>query len=387
MSRILISHDLFLEGIVKAKGCKLYDRGGREYIDLESGIWCTCLGHNHPGVNRAITEQLERVMHLNGRYMGLVSEEAAGSLLEKVRMPDGKCVFLSSGSEAVEYGVQAMRRLSAKPLLITFSESYLSAYGSSGAKPGTEWALPDWSPCQDCPDDLQCGQDCPALKSVPLDQLGGLVLEPGSSSGQVKFPPVKAVSGLAELIKNRGGFLMSNEVTTGLGRTGRWFGYEHYGLRPDIVSLGKGLGNGYPVSAVAMVREVAEDLAAGHFHYSQSHQNDPLGCAVVCEVLKVLDQEGLIARSREAGRWFLDQLHSLAHNSRAVRQVRGRGLMLALEMEEGCDRKLHRHLLEQGLLAGHQPQGKVIRFYPALNIKRELLELVLEHLGAALKVI
>ena len=383
MSRILKCHDVFLEGVVSASGCVLRDAGGRQYVEYESGIWCVALGHNHPRINRVMAEQAGRVMHLNSRYLGEVAERAALALLGRLGMPEGNCVFLSSGSEAVEFGVQALRRLCGKPLLITFRESYLSAYGSSGGKSDDEWALVDWKACRDCPRD-DCAEDCPALGRIPFDRVGGFVLEPGSSSGQVIFPPDKVVAGLARLVRSRGGLVMANEVTTGLGRTGKWFGYGHYALKPEVVSLGKILGNGYPVSACALGAGLGKRLLDTGFHYAQSHQDDPLGCAVALEVLAVLAEEGLIERSERVGAWFKAKLEGLAAGRELVRKVRGRGLMLALELVPGAAEDLHRKMMEQRLLVGLQPAGNVIRFYPALNMEREHFLRVLEAMAKAL---
>ncbi len=116
---------------------------------------------------------------------------------------------------------------------------------------------------------------------MPFEDIAGLIFEPGSASGLVKFPPHGLVQTLVGIIRQRGGLLVVDEVTTGLGRTGAWYGFEHYALQPDIVALGKALGNGYPVSAVAMTHDLADRLEQDGFHYVQSHQNDPLGCAIV----------------------------------------------------------------------------------------------------------
>jgi len=133
------------------------------------------------------------------------------------------------------------------------------------------------------------------------------------------------------------GLVIVNEVTTGLGRTGVWCGYRHYGLRPDIVALGKRLDNGYPVSAVVMVQDVAGSLENGAFRYAQSHQNDPLGCAIASEVIAVMREEGVVGRSNRVGTRFVRELGLLGERHRAVKEVRGKGLMIATEWEEDCE--------------------------------------------------
>lgn len=389
---ILQSHDIYLRNITDARDCEIIDRDGNRWIDYESGIWCTALGHNHPRVTAAITAQLDRVMHLNNRTIGEVSETAARDLLAVTGHSGGKCVFLCSGSEAVEFGVQAVRRITAKPLVVTLRDSYLAAYGSAGRQENREWVIVDGSTCPGCPHPDRCETDCPALAGVPFDEIGGFVLEPGSSSGLVRFPPEPLVAALARIVQGRGGLVLANEVTTGMGRTGRWFGFRHYPITPDIVAIGKGLGNGYPVSAVSLTAAVANALEAGHFHYAQSHQNDPLGCAVAREVLAVMGEEDLVARSARVGGWFRQQLAGLQAAHPLIRDVRGRGLMVGVELDPACGGgepavRVHRRLLEKGRMVGVQPQGNVIRLLPALTMARHHLEdlvvaldLVLAHL-------
>lgn len=148
----------------------------------------------------------------------------------------------------------------------------------------------------------------------------------------MKFPPKQLVHAIAERVKQAGGLLMANEITTGMGRTGRWFGFQHYDIQPDIVALGKGLGNGYPVSAVAMRQDIAEKLEAGGFHYAQSHQNDPLGCAVAQEVIAVLREGNWVERGNNVGGEFLERLKQSAEKHGMVKEARGRGMLLGLEL-------------------------------------------------------
>lgn len=129
---ILQCHDIVKTDFIRADNCCLYDATGREYIDFESGIWCTALGHNHPRIVQTLQTQAEQLIHLGTRYPNYLAEEAAIGILRITELHDGKCVFLSSGSEAVEFAAQAARRVSGKPLLLTRSGSYLAAYGSAG---------------------------------------------------------------------------------------------------------------------------------------------------------------------------------------------------------------------------------------------------------------
>jgi acetylornithine/N-succinyldiaminopimelate aminotransferase len=382
-------YELVKTDMVRGSGCYLYDAQGKRYVDLEAGVWCTALGHNHPRVNQAIRTQLERIAHIGYRYTDGLVEEAAMAVLGTVGLADGTCVFLSSGSEAVEFGVQIARRITGQPLLLTLADSYLAAYGSAGRRDAAEWHCFDWSACAACPHPDACDPECEHLRGIPFERIGGFVFEPGSTSGLVRFPPRQLVQALAGRVKRQQGLLVVDEVTTGLGRTGAWYGFEHYGLRPDVVALGKGLGNGYPVSAVAMAPGIAERLESSGFHYAQSHQNDPLGCAVAREVVTVMAEDGLVERSARVGTHFLHQLERLGARHASVKEIRGRGLMIAVEFGRAGARfsleSVYRGLVDRGFLAGYKPAANLLRFYPPLTIGEADIAGLVENLDHILE--
>ncbi|MGD9030162.1 MAG: aminotransferase class III-fold pyridoxal phosphate-dependent enzyme [Anaerolineae bacterium] len=313
-----------------------------------------------------------------------IVEDAATTVLDSLDLSDGKCVFLSSGSEAVEFGVQVARRLTEQPLLLTLSDSYLAAYGSAGRKSLDEWMCFDWSECTTCPHSEQCDPACRHLEKIPFERVGGLVFEPGSARGLVRFPPTQLLQALADRVEQASGLIVVDEVTTGLGRTGAWYGFQHYGLRPDIVALGKGLGNGYPVSAVALTGDISRRLEDSSFHYAQSHQNDPLGCAMAKEVITVLREDGLVERSAEVGAGFLRELQRLGERHKVIKDVRGRGLMIALEFSDNNEPSLatltYRRLLERGFPVGCKPTFNIVRFYPPLTIGTDDIARLLKEL-------
>lgn len=382
MTHILRCHDIVKTDLVRGEGCHLFDSRGARFTDFESGIWSAALGHGHPRITAVIREQSAALMHLGTRYPSPLAERAAVDILGTVGMGEGKCVLLSSGSEAVEFGVQVAHRFTGKPLLLTLAHSYLAAYGSAGARRSGEWCVFDSSAC------THTGP-CNCLDAIPFADIGAFVFEPGGSGmAFVKFPPQRLVEEIARRVRAHGGLLMANEVTTGMGRTGRWFGFQHYGVQPDVVALGKGLGNGYPVSAVAMRPEVAERMERGGFHYAQSHQNDPLGCAVASEVIAVLREEGWIERGDEAGASLLEGLRRLVAEHAVLREARGRGLLLGLEFHPDVHvtvTRVYGELVERGFLVGCYPAGNMLRFSPPLVIGPEDAAALLECLDGILR--
>jgi acetylornithine aminotransferase len=175
------------------------------------------------------------------------------------------------------------------------------------------------------------------------------------------------INKIVGIVRSQGGKIIVNDVTTGMGRTGKWFGYHHYQIEPDFVAIGKGLGNGYPVSALAINHETADQLQSGTFKYMQSHQNDPLGAAVALEVIGQIRKENLIDRAANLGGTFLKELQSLGKNNN-ITDVRGRGMMFAIDFahKETGDR-IYEQLLEKGYIVCNR--GGSFRIDPPLVIE------------------
>jgi acetylornithine aminotransferase len=357
-------HKLTLPHIVGGDGAWLVDGGGRRYLDLESGVWCTPLGHGHARVNAAIAQQVDSIAHAGFCYSSDIVEEAAEAVLSITGLDGGKCVFLCSGSEAIELGRQICRYVTKKPVTLCLHDAYLGSF-SAVTERGEGWHQFDWRDCAACPDREDCRRDCPKLADIPGD-ISAFVFEPGSAAGFVRFPPAALIRNIVETVRARGGKILVNDVTTGMGRTGEWFGYNHYRIEPDLVAIGKGLGNGYPVSALALNRETAGALDGGGFKYMQSHQNDPLGAAVALAVIGALADEGLIERAAGLGAAFLAELRTLTASGQ-IAAVRGRGMMFAVEFTDKavCDR-ICEGLLEQGYIVGNR--GGTFRIDPPLTI-------------------
>jgi acetylornithine aminotransferase len=178
--------------------------------------------------------------------------------------------------------------------------------------------------------------------------------------------------------------VLVNEVTTGVGRTGAWFGYQHYGIAPDIVALGKGIGNGYPVSVTAVASGTADRLGSRAVNYAQSHQNDPLGAAIAREVIRVVQEENLIERGREIAELLGVGLEGIAERTQRIAQIRRRGLMIALELEDDPAASLaartQRQLLQRGFIVARRPGLSVLRVDPPLTIDRADIQGFLEAL-------
>jgi acetylornithine aminotransferase len=381
-------HELLVEDIVRAEGCSVWDARGKRYVDLESGVWCASIGHGNPRVLRAISEQGAQIAHAGFNYSCAIVEEAAREVLSLLGFDGGRCVLLCSGSEAVEYGVRVARMSIDRSLLLTMADSYFGAYGSASRRDASEWFLFDWFPCAECARTEECDSSCERWAAVPWDRIGGFLFEPGSSSGLVRFPPERLIRSIAHAVEESGGLFLANEVTTGIGRTGKWFGFQHYGVHPDIVAVGKGIGNGYPVSAAAFARGIGKRLAGREVKYAQSHQNDPLGAAVLIEVVRVIREEGLIERSMEISSALAGGLDKIRERTGRIREIRARGLMVGIEIDDDPDNsrtiRTHRELVRRGFLVGKRPNTNVLRLDPPLTISRAEIDSFLAAFEKAL---
>jgi acetylornithine aminotransferase len=362
--------------VTHASGTRLYDADGKSYVDFEAGMWCMALGHAHPRVQAAMSRQSEAVSHLGPALTASVVEEAAAALLRRTPHPDGKALFLSSGTEAVEMAMRLSRLVTGRTRFLTLQRSYLGAYGLSGRDFADTRTEVDFTPCATCPH-TECRADCPNLKDVTPDRYAALVFEPVLASGGIIEPPAKLLRLLARLTSSAGGLVVVDEVTTGLGRTGAWWGFEHVGVTPDIIACGKGLGNGYPVSAVVLAAAAAEAVEQSGFRYAQSHQNDPLAAATVTAVLGALEAERLIDHAVAMGALLGERLRELARRHPTVVAVRGRGLMWGLELHgvSVSGRPLvdlvWEQMIERGYILGVKPALSLVRFFPPLIISPE----------------
>lgn len=355
-------HELKISNIVDSQGVYLFDDKGKRFMDLESGVWCISIGHKNEQINRIITNRIGSLMHAGFCFSNQILEESSKSILDITNFIDGKCVFLCSGSEAIEISRQIAKHLSGKKVSMTLHDSYLGAYTSVTDR-SKGWYIFNWEQCKKCRKNDNCDPFCEALQDIPED-ISDFVFEPGSSSGFVRFPPKTLIQNIAKIIRNNNGKIIANEVTTGVGRTGKWFGYQHYDIEPDLIAIGKGIGNGYPVSVAAINKATVKGLEKRPFKYSQSHQNDPLGAAVVKEVIREIENNDLINKAEQKGDVFLSQLQSLIDN-KIVLDVRGRGMMFAMDVvNKDVADEMYNDLIDQGYIIGNR--GASFRIDPPL---------------------
>jgi acetylornithine/N-succinyldiaminopimelate aminotransferase len=374
MKNILVTtgHNLNYSNIVKADNCSLYDSDGNRFLDLESGVWCTSVGHCNPRIHKILTEQSSKIIHNGYCYLNPGMDESAEKILGITGIKKGKCVFLCSGSEAVEFSVKMVKSFTDKPYFLTLKQSFLSAYGISGEKSKDNWVLFDW-------------MNGDKIESIDFKKISAFVFEPGSSGGTVHFPPKEMIGTIISKVRINGGIIIANEVTTGIGRTGEWFGYNHFDFTPDIAAIGKGLGNGYPVSCAVIAENVVNKIDLNLFHYGQSHQNDALGAAIAGEVIDIIENDKLIEKCKVNGEYIRNALNAMKDKYGIIKEVRGKGLMIAIEFEKSSAgsfaEQINGELLKRRIILVKRPGFEVFRVDPALTIEQFDIDYFLRNLG------
>lgn len=369
-----IGHELKIPNVLRAEGVYVYDSDEKRYMDLEAGVWCISVGHKNEQINKAMRDQTDAVVQAGFCYSSSIVDHAAKRVLDVVGMTKGKCVFLCSGSEAIEVGRQIAKHVTGNAISMTLSDSYLGAFSSIRDRT-TGWFQLDWSPCRSCSSSHQCRKTCDVLKQIPSG-VSEFVFEPGSASGFVRFPPKAMIQNVVEIVRENGGKILVNEVTTGTGRTGKWFGFHHYDIEPDLVAIGKGIGNGYPVSVAVINGQTIDYLKEHPFRYAQSHQNDPLGARVVKEVIETIEADNLIVYAEKIGNSLRERLASIVDDE-IITGVRGRGLMIAVDVRDPVTTEtIHDELIRRGFIVGHR--GGFLRIDPPLTIEQEEIDLFVE---------
>ncbi|NJK85869.1 MAG: aminotransferase class III-fold pyridoxal phosphate-dependent enzyme [Bacteroidales bacterium] len=301
-------------------------------------------------------------MHDGLRFCNTESEKLSDRLLEILNFSGGKSAFLNSGSEAVNLAISISKNLTKRNKILKMDCSFLSAYGHGHI-----------SPYNLNMETIPMNR-IDAISGIDFSEIAAFVFEPGNAWGLIKYPENGFIHSLALSIKENGGLLIANEVTTGFGRTGKWFGFQHYDYKPDIVSVGKALGNGYPISGVCVTKEISDLFSASPFRYAQSHQNDPLGCAVGLEVIQVFNDLQLLEKCLQKGEYFKKLLLQLqSQHKDQIKEIRARGLMIALEFNDFKQAEnIYNQLIERGFLTGQKEN--VIRFMPPLVIEENQID-------------
>lgn len=346
--------------IIKANDCYLTDSSGKKYIDFVAGVWCANIGHSHPEICDFIENQIRECIHHGYRFYNIYAQRLSEKLNELLDFQNGKSFFLCSGSEVVNLAIAISQKVTGKKKILKIDNSYLSAFGKGQISEDNKNII-----------NVRYN-DLEAINKINFDEISAFVLETGGASIEiVKFPEKNFVETIIRKAKDAGCHIIVNEVTTGIGRTGKLFGYQHYGITPDIVATGKGIGNGYPISALTINESIADKIEKSDFVYGQSHQNDALGCGIALKTLEIIERENLIEKSLDIGEYFKECLTELKNTfPDKIKEIRARGLLIALEFQKETNGlQISEQLFENGFVVDFKLN--TLRFLPSLTLKRD----------------
>ena len=366
---------------VKGEGSYIWDSEGNRYVDLMPGWGTTTVGHCHPHVVSTIQRQCARLIHVDNTFYNETQGRAA-ELLSK-RSFGGRCFFCNSGAEAIEAAIKLARlhaHSQGRFKIVTMHNSFhgrtfaaITATGQDKYHKGYLPLVPGFS--------YVPFNDISALTKAVDRQTCAVLLEPIQGEGGIYVAGDDYLRGVRQLCDREGLLLILDEVQTGMGRTGDWFSYQHYAIEPDIMTLAKALGGGFPVGAMVARQQVAESMAPGT--HASTFGGSPLACAAVCAVVEAIEQEGLLERCRAASEHIFARFRALAQECDVIREVRGRGLMIGIELRIP-GKAVFEYCLEN-FVRINCTQETVLRLLPAMNVPQEALDKGLDVLEEGIR--
>jgi acetylornithine aminotransferase/acetylornithine/N-succinyldiaminopimelate aminotransferase len=353
------------------KGINLWSIEGRKYTDLFAGIAVSALGHSHPKLVEAIKAQAEKFIHCSNLYYIEPQAKLAKALVENSCA--NKVFFSNSGAEANEAAIKLARiyfkkkGMPEKYEIITLEKSFHGRTLATIAATGQDKYQKPYSPLTPSFTSVPAN-DLEALKNTINENTCAIMLEPIQGEGGINLLSQEYMKGVRELCDKEGIFLILDEVQSGLGRTGKLLAYQHYGIEPDIFTLAKALGGGFPVGAMCAKDHVAEAFEPGD--HGSTFGGNPLACAAGLAVIEAILSENLVENSANMGEYFIDQLNNLKKKYSFISDIRGKGLMIGIEVTNSKAKELVTACFESGYLVGNVGP-KILRVLPPLIVSKE----------------
>jgi acetylornithine/N-succinyldiaminopimelate aminotransferase len=375
----------------RGRGCEVWDRTGQRYLDMTAGIAVCGLGHAHPGFTARVAEQLGKLVHVSNLYFNDQQILAARAITE--RSFAKRVFFCNSGGEANESALKLARRYQAVVAGAPHRTTVVSTHGSFHGRTIATVAITGqakyregFGPLFGPVDFISYGDLEAAARALEPRTACAIIVEPIQAEGGIVVAPPGYLAGLRRLCDDTGTILIFDEVQTGVGRTGKWFGHHHDQVTPDVMSLAKGLGGGIPIGALACSEKAAAGLAAqpgGAVPHASTFGGNALACAAACAVIDIIEAEGLIERVAEAGDYLAGQLARLVAEFHGhVIEHRGRGLLRGIAVA-GAPAQVTARCRELGLLLS-VAGDKVVRFAPPYIVEHKQIDEAIAILRRAL---
>jgi len=366
--------------ITKGRGALLWDINGKEYIDCTGSYGVCIVGHSHPRVVEAVRRQAETLISCHGSFYNNIRSELLQKILQIAPKGLNKVFLGNSGAESVECALKLARKFSGKPEVIAMMGAFhgktmgaLSATWNKKYRKSFEPLVPGFKHVP--PYDLQKAREAITGKTAAI------ITEPIQGEGGVKIPPNGFLQGLREICDEKGILLIFDEVQTGFGRTGKIFAGEHWGVVPDIICLAKSVAGGLPMGVTIAKEDVMSSLKVGE--HTSTFGGSPLVCAAACAAIDVMVEEKLPERAATLGRYSKERLEDLQTRYKIIREVRGLGLMIGVELRFDVLNIILKSM-DKGVLILDAGRN-VLRFLPPLVIKREHIDRVITVLDTILE--
>ena len=364
----------------RGEGSLIYDTEGNRYVDLMPGWGTTTIGHCHPKVVTAVQRQAARLLHVDNSFYIPPQAQLAEQISQKSF--GGKCFFGNSGTEAVEGALKLARlhkqkegRYKVVTMLDSFHGRTMGAISATGQEKYHKGYLPLLPGFTHVPiNDLE------AVKAAVDEETCAVMFEPIQGEGGVNVATEEFVAGVRRLCDEQGILMICDEVQTCGGRTGTWFGYQQYGVEPDIMCLAKAIGGGVAIGVLVACPEVAESLTPGT--HASTFGGNPLACAAALAVIRAIEEEDLLEVCKQTSAYLFGRLEEMASKYSIIREVRGRGVMVGMELDRPGAAVYQFCLKERVRL--NCTHERVVRLLPSINIPRELLDEGLAVLDEAL---
>jgi len=370
--------------LMRGEGCRVWDEGGKEYLDFVGGLAVCALGHSSPLVTQVLEDQSKKLVHVSNLYYTRPQTELAQLLVEN-SFAD-RVFFANSGAEANEAAIKLARRYSKEKfgpdrhLIISMKGSFhgrtmatLSATGQEKIQAGNNPLLGGFR--------FVPFNDLSSLEQAIDESICAVMLEPIQGEGGVVCPHPDYIKGVEQICLDRNLILIFDEVQVGMGRTGRLFAHEHYGVRPHIMTLAKALGNGLPIGAMLATEELSSSFGPGS--HASTFGGTPLVSAVAKAVLQSLLEDGWIDNCREMGEYFKGRLEELGKKYDFIKDVRGQGLILGMELDR-VGGPIVGACMEKGFLI-NCAQERVLRFLPPFIVGKKEIDLLIGTLDEILE--
>ncbi|HLR71533.1 MAG TPA: acetylornithine transaminase [Pseudogracilibacillus sp.] len=353
--------------VSQANGTIVEDINGKKYLDFGSGIGVCNLGHRHPDVQKAVEEQLNHYWHMSNLYKQPIQEEVAAFITED--SAGDNVFFCNSGAEANEAAIKLARKVTGKDKIVTFNQSFHGRTFATMAATGQEKVRTGFGPMLES-FSYATFNDIDSVKAQLDEHTAAVMLEVVQGEGGVIPASEAFITELAKLCKEKEILLIIDEIQTGIGRTGKRFGYEHYGIEPDIFTLAKGLGNGLPVGAMVAKKEYADAFGPGS--HGSTFGGNPLAMAAAKKILEIVFTESFLDEVEEKATYLAEQLDKNITSLAFVKEVRQKGLMVGIECQESTAHLIQK-IMHNGLLTLSAGE-KVIRLLPPLTVTTDEID-------------